>query len=49
MPLVFDYDRVTSVQIFNALKDISNNPFLCHGGGAAGGDRNNLRSQQAAV
>lgn len=27
VPLVFDYDRVTSVQIFNALKDISNNPF----------------------
>ena len=27
VPLVFDYDRVTSVQIFNGLKDISNNPF----------------------
>jgi iron(III) transport system permease protein len=27
VPLVFDYDRVTSVQIFNALKDISGNPF----------------------
>ncbi len=27
VPLVFDYDRVTSVQIFNSLKDISGNPF----------------------
>jgi iron(III) transport system permease protein len=27
VPLVFDYDRVTSVQIFGALKDLSNNPF----------------------
>lgn len=27
VPLVFDYDRVTSVQIFNSLRDISNNPF----------------------
>lgn len=27
VPLVFDYDRVTSVQIFNALKDLSGNPF----------------------
>ncbi len=27
VPLVFDFDRVTSVQIFNALKDISGNPF----------------------
>ena len=27
VPLVFDYDRVTSVQIFNAIKDISGNPF----------------------
>lgn len=25
--LVFDFDRVTSVQIFNSLRDISNNPF----------------------
>ena len=27
VPLVFDYTRVTSVQIFNSLKDISGNPF----------------------
>ena len=27
VPLVFDFDRVTSVQIFNGLKDLSNNPF----------------------
>jgi len=27
VPLVFDFDRVTSVQIFNAIKDLSNNPF----------------------
>ena len=27
VPLVFDFDRVTSVQIFNAIKDISGNPF----------------------
>ncbi|MFZ4767106.1 MAG: ABC transporter permease [Roseimicrobium sp.] len=27
VPLVFDYDRVTSVQIFNAIKDLSGNPF----------------------
>lgn len=27
VPLVFDFDRVTAVQIFNALKDISGNPF----------------------
>lgn len=27
VPLVFDYDRVTSVQIFHAIKDISGNPF----------------------
>ena len=27
MPLVFDFDRVTSVQIFNSLKDLSGNPF----------------------
>jgi iron(III) transport system permease protein len=27
VPLVFDYERVTSVQIFNALKDIHSNPF----------------------
>jgi iron(III) transport system permease protein len=27
VPLVFDFDRVTSVQIFNSLKDISGNPF----------------------
>ncbi len=27
VPLVFDFDRVTSVQIFNALKDLSGNPF----------------------
>ncbi len=27
VPLMFDYDRVTAVQIFNALKDLSNNPF----------------------
>jgi iron(III) transport system permease protein len=27
VPLVFDFDRVTSVQIFNSLKDLSGNPF----------------------
>lgn len=27
VPLVFDFDRVTSVQIFNGLKDLSGNPF----------------------
>jgi iron(III) transport system permease protein len=27
VPLIFDYDRVTSVQIFGAIKDLSNNPF----------------------
>ncbi len=27
VPLVFDYDRVTSVQIFEGLKDLSGNPF----------------------
>jgi len=27
VPLVFDYDRVTSVQIFNSLRDLSGNPF----------------------
>lgn len=27
VPLVFDFERVTSVQIFNSLKDISNNPI----------------------
>jgi iron(III) transport system permease protein len=27
VPLVFDFDRVTSVQIFNAIKDLSGNPF----------------------
>lgn len=27
VPLVFDYDRVTAVQIFNAIKDLSGNPF----------------------
>lgn len=27
VPLIFDYSRVTSVQIFNGLKDIGNNPF----------------------
>jgi iron(III) transport system permease protein len=27
VPLVFDYDRVTSVQIFRSLNDLSNNPF----------------------
>ncbi len=26
-PLVFDYDRVTSVQIFNGIKEIAGNPF----------------------
>ena len=26
-PLVFDYDRVTSVQIYSSLKDIGGNPF----------------------
>lgn len=27
VPLVFDYDRVTSVQIFEGIKDLSGNPF----------------------
>ncbi len=27
VPLVFDYGRVTSVQIFNGIKDLSGNPF----------------------
>lgn len=27
VPLVFDYTRVTSVQIFNSIKDLSDNPF----------------------
>lgn len=27
VPLIFDYDRVTAVQIFNGIKDLSNNPF----------------------
>ncbi len=27
VPLVFDFDRVTSVQIFEGLKDLSGNPF----------------------
>jgi iron(III) transport system permease protein len=27
VPLVFDYSRVTSVQIFSAIKDLSGNPF----------------------
>lgn len=27
VPLIFDYSRVTSVQIFKGLKDIGNNPF----------------------
>ncbi len=27
VPLIFDYSRVTSVQIFNGLKDIGGNPF----------------------
>lgn len=27
VPLIFDYNRVTSVQIFNGLKDIGGNPF----------------------
>lgn len=27
VPLIFDYNRITSVQIFNGLKDIGNNPF----------------------
>jgi len=27
VPLIFDYTRVTSVQIFNALKDINGNPY----------------------
>lgn len=27
VPLVFDYNRVTSVQIFNSIKDLSGNPF----------------------
>ncbi|MBL9115954.1 MAG: iron ABC transporter permease [Verrucomicrobiaceae bacterium] len=27
VPLVFEYDRVTSVQIFNSLRDLSGNPF----------------------
>jgi iron(III) transport system permease protein len=27
VPLIFDFDRVTSVQIFNGIKDLANNPF----------------------
>lgn len=27
VPLIFDFDRVTSVQIFSAIKDLSNNPL----------------------
>lgn len=27
VPLIFDYSRITAVQIFNGLKDIGNNPF----------------------
>jgi iron(III) transport system permease protein len=27
VPLIFDYSRVTSVQIFSAIKDLSGNPF----------------------
>lgn len=27
VPLIFDYSRITSVQIFKGLKDIGNNPF----------------------
>lgn len=27
VPLIFDFNRVTSVQIFSAIKDLSNNPF----------------------
>jgi iron(III) transport system permease protein len=27
VPLVFEFDRVTSVQIFNSLRDLSGNPF----------------------
>jgi iron(III) transport system permease protein len=27
VPLIFDYDRVTSVQIFNSIRDLSGNPF----------------------
>jgi len=27
VPLIFDYNRITSVQIFNGLKDIGGNPF----------------------
>ncbi len=27
VPLIFDYNRVTAVQIFNGLKEIENNPF----------------------
>lgn len=27
VPLIFDYSRITSVQIFNGLKDLGNNPF----------------------
>jgi iron(III) transport system permease protein len=27
VPLIFDFERVTSVQIFNAIRDLSGNPF----------------------
>ena len=27
VPLIFDFERVTSVQIFSAIKDLNNNPF----------------------
>ena len=27
VPLMFDYDRITSVQIFNGIKDLSGNPL----------------------
>jgi iron(III) transport system permease protein len=27
VPLIFDFERVTSVQIFNGIKDLANNPF----------------------
>jgi len=27
VPLIFDYERVTSVQIFNSIRDLSGNPF----------------------
>lgn len=27
VPLIFDFDRVTSVQIFNSIRDLSGNPF----------------------